>query len=88
MPSPPGRLAAATATAATTSSGNELPSQQVRTVPDPEEHLFQDFAALIGGLTREPVEEVERSVVAERAGAEGAYVSLAIDRDAASSQTQ
>jgi len=67
--------------------GKELPSQQVRTVPDPE-HLFEDFAALIGGLTRQPVEEVERSVVAERAGTEGAYVSLAIDGDAASPETQ
>jgi hypothetical protein len=56
--------------------GEELPSQQVGTVHDPEEDPFQGFAALAGGLGHEHVEEVKGAVVAERACTPGPHVSL------------
>jgi hypothetical protein len=58
--------------------GEELPSQQVGTVLDPKEDPFQKLAALVGGLTRELVEEVKGSVVVERACTKGPHISLIV----------
>lgn len=53
--------------------GEELPPQQVGAVLDPEKDLFQPFAALVRGLIHQLVEEVQGSVIAERARAKSPH---------------